>query len=404
MQNGLKRYGLKCFVCMCLVLFPSFAFAQQEENNKPDDYNVRISLLTCAPGTDPYSLYGHTAIRCRAENPHFDYVFNYGVFSFDQPFFIFRFVLGRTDYMSQPIPWEYFCHEYALSGRKVIEQELNLLPDEAKRIMQILITEAQPEHNTYRYDFFRNNCTTKVRDVLERGIEDEIVYAELEEGKGQTYRKMLHMYNQVEPWTSEGQDILLGAEVDTTLSPRATMFLPEWMMKYCEGAVLRDDMNNTRSLVWNTHEVVADGYPVITPFLPMSPVWAAWILFGVLLLIMGFEYLIHYQLWFVDIFVLGVQGIISILLLFLMLISSHPGVHHNWLILLFHPISFYGLVRTVKAAWKRERTLWHACNVVLIISFLVFSAWMPQEFGKIVLPLSLAILTRPVSYLLYYRK
>lgn len=395
MQNGLK--GIVLSLLLLLATIGPWQVCRAESD-------VQVSILTCAPDDDVYALYGHTAIRCKDAATNFDYVFNYGVFSFNQPFFILRFVLGRCDYMLQPVPWDYFVYEYKTRGREVTEQVLNLREEEARTILANLIEEARPENCTYRYDFFRNNCTTKVRDAIERGLNETVVYPELSEAQGTTYRQMLHEYNEVEPWSSEGCDLLLGADVDSVLTQRAATFLPYYYLHFADKAMVRDSINNQRPLVKERRVVVACPPVHVDPFLPLSPQLTAWLLLAVFLLIACLECFLHYQFWIIDALLLSVQGIISLLLLFLMLISAHPGVHQNWLVLLFHPFAFWGLYLTVKAAWKREKTYWHAVNCCLIVAFLVFSAWMPQNFGKIVIPLTLILLTRPVSYMLYYRK
>lgn len=396
MQNGLKR--------LLFVLILTFTLGNVESLFAMDGSKMTVSLITCSPDEDVYSLYGHTAIRCRDNEGEFDYVFNYGVFSFEQPYFILRFVLGSCDYMVQPIPWNFFVHEYESRGRRVIEQVLNLTESEAYRITIQLINESRPENCNYRYDFFRNNCTTKVRDVIENSLDVLVVYPELEELKGCTYRQMLHHYNEVDPWSSEGCDLLLGADVDTLLTQRASTFLPITYMKFVDEAVLRDSINSSRPMVLNKH-VVIEGKPlVIYPVFPLTPTQTFWLLLAIFVLIAMIECALHYQFWIIDVVVLFSQGLIGLLLLFLMVLSSHPGVHENWLVILFNPIALWGLFLTVKAAWKRERSHWHAVNACLIVAFLVFSMWMPQKFGNIVLPLTLILLTRPVSYMLYYRK
>ena len=367
---------------------------------------VRVSLLTCSPGDEAYSLYGHTAIRVENPSENFDYAFNYGVFSFDQPNFIWRFVLGECDYMILPVPWRYFEREYRERGSSVTEQELNLTDAEAEHLMALLLLNSQPENREYRYDFFRDNCTTRVRDMIERVLTDDVVYPDLQndDDKPLTHRRMLHQYNGAEEWSQEGCDILLGAETDTILSQRATMFLPEYMMRYAEGAVIRDSINNVRPLVRQTRIVVPQGEVRPIAFLPYSPkvvTWSLLVLFAALLLV---ERFMHYQLWMIDIAVLLFQGVVGILLLFMMLVSHHPGVHHNWLLWPFTPLALWGMVLVVKAAWRGGRTKWHAFSFAYLTAFLVFSPWIPQEFGNIIVPLTLSLLTRPISYLMAYGK
>jgi hypothetical protein len=98
------------------------------------------------------------------------------------------------------------------------------------------------------------------------------------------------------------------------------------------------------------------------------------------------------------------QGAAGLLRLFMFFFSEHPAVDSNWQIWVLNPIALIALPMVIKAAYRRKKTLWHAAFFVILSTFLVFSPWMPQEFGKLVVPLALTLLTRPISYYLYYRK
>ena len=178
--------------------------------------SIRVTILTCSPGPEVYELYGHTAIRCQAPERGFDEVFNYGVFDMSKPFFAWHFVLGQTDYMVQPIPWRYFVKEYEERGSSITEQELNLTPAEARRLTNRLIENCLPENCEYRYSFLYKNCTTMVRDMVEGTINGRIQYPDTL--PHQTAREILHRYTAEHPWAQEGNDLLLGTEVDTILS------------------------------------------------------------------------------------------------------------------------------------------------------------------------------------------
>ena len=183
-----------------------------EENGQAQD-SIRVSLLTCSPGQEVYSLYGHTAIRCVDFARGKDIVFNYGVFSFSQPYFIWRFVLGQCDYMVDAVYFDGFIRSYTERGSRVTEQILQLSGEEARMMMAYLIWNCRPENREYRYNFLYNNCTTMVRDVIERCVRGRVIYpARLPQ---RTTRDILHEYTQGHPWAAEGDDFLLGSAVDT---------------------------------------------------------------------------------------------------------------------------------------------------------------------------------------------
>ena len=378
------------------VAFVTFftAFSQQLDS-------IRVSLLTCSPGPKVYSLYGHTAIRCQNFTRDLDLVFNYGVFTFDQPHFVWRFILGKCDYMVDAMEWRFFPSEYGQRGSSVTAQVLNLTPLEANRLYLLLIQNLRPENREYRYNFLYNNCTTKVRDVIEEAVEGVVEYPQLQPRR--TYRQILHEYTAGYPWSQEGNDFLLGHDVDTVLSSRAEMFAPEFLMRYADGANIHVSKNDVRPLVSRTEIIVQkkdvptqkDDFPT-----PLE------VCYGVLLcclLVMAIEWKWHRMWWGLDVLLMSFQGLAGLLIAFMFFFSQHPAVGSNWLIWIFNPYPLIGLPVVVKAAIKHKHTPWHAMNFVILTLFILFSPWIPQEFGNMVVPLALAFLSRPVSYLLHYR-
>ena len=364
--------------------------------------SVQVSLLTCSPGTEVYSLYGHTALRCRNFTKQEDLVYNYGVFSFQQPRFVWRFILGECDYILQPVPWPYFIEEYSRRGSLVTEQILDLTSVEANRLSLLLYVNALPENCQYRYNFLYNNCTTKVRDVIERALDGRVEYPHMAEKK--TYRDILHEYVSVDAWAKEGNDALLGADVDTILTDRAAMFAPEYMMHYAQDANIRMANNDCRKLVKKTEIYQPKNHLQKIEKLPFTPLQLATVLLFFSLLVLAVEYKFHFMCWGWDALLLLLQGLSGCLLVFMFLFSEHPGVASNWLVLLLNPLPLFALPSVVKSAINRKRTVWHSFIFVHLTLFIIFSVWIPQNFGDMVVPLALILLTRPISYNLYYRK
>ena len=254
-----KRYVLVLMTVLAVV-----GLRAQTEGD-----SLRVSLLTCAPGTEVYQLYGHTALRVQDEGRGVDAVFNYGVFDFRTPHFTWRFVLGECDYMVAAYPFSAFLQEYEERGSQVTEQVLALNADEKLRLFRNLATNAQPQNRTYRYNFLLNNCTTKARDMVEQAVDGRVVYPKQDEYP--TYREMLHRYTRDYPWAETGNDLLLGAPCDTVLSARACQFLPERLMQDMEEAQIFDKDENRRPLVGETHIILPDA-----PEKRMKPAADSW--------------------------------------------------------------------------------------------------------------------------------
>ena len=382
--------------------------------------SIRVTLLTCSPGQEVYELYGHTAIRIQkalSNSPSkvesneqevtplredtertFDAVFNYGVFDMSKPHFAWHFVLGQTDYMVQPIPWKYFVKEYEERGSSITEQELNLTPEEAQCLTSRLIENSLPENSQYRYSFLYKNCTTMVRDMVENAINGRIQYPDTL--PHQTAREILHLYTADHPWAQEGNDLLLGAEVDTIMSAHAAMFIPDNLMRAFDGAFICTAKGDMRPLV-KQRTVILEAKPqIVEPEFPLLP-WQAMLAFaGLCLFIMLIETWWGRIFWLWDVLLLLSQGTAGTLLTFMFFFSKHPAVDSNWQIWILNPIAFVGVILVIKSAIRHKPTLWYAFQFALLALFLLFSPWIPQVFAKIAVPLALCLLTRPISYYL----
>ena len=423
----------KLAILLCLVSAGFLPSAGAGETLPAAADSIRVTLLTCSPGQEVYSLYGHTAIRCQTQPPSisplegkidpsqpplkgeerkspfkgdseglgdseesFDLVFNYGVFDMTKPHFAWHFVLGQTDYMVQPIPWKYFVREYEASGRSITEQELNLTRAEARRLLSRLLENCLPENRSYRYNFLYGNCTTKVRDMVEGAVRGDILYPDtlLHE----TFREILHHYTADHPWAQEGNDLLLGAEVDTILSVRASLFVPENLMRAFDGAFVCAPNGDLRQLVRKKTVLLEAKPQAAEPEFPLLP-WQALLAFAALcLLVMALEAWLKRLFWLWDVLLLLAVGTAGTLLTFMFLFSQHPAVGTNWQVWLLNPVALVGIPLVIKSAIRHRPTLWYAFQFTVLALFLLFSPWIPQVFAKITVPLALCLLTRPISY------
>lgn len=369
---------------------------------------VEVSLLTCSPGVKSYELYGHTALRVKHGKVGIDAVFNYGVFDYTQSNFTWHFILGKCDYMVMPVSYSVFFREYERRGSSILSQRLNLTQEEAVKLFGLLCENAKPENMVYRYDFYRNNCTTKVRDIVEQAVDGEIVYSEpslhLMYRRRETYREMIHRYTAHSKWCETGQDLLLGCKSDTALSLRAMLFLPECLSEAYEAAEIRSVDKDTRPLVAEHCLLLEKGNQIDEPGFPFSPLQCSVILFAFSLAVLTLEVFFKRQMWLVDVLMFGTVGVAGLLLCFLFCFSKHPTLDSNFLIWLFNPLPLVALYYIVPAARKRRRTLWHGFGFAWLFFFILFMPWVPQDYASGVFPLALSLMTRPISYFLAYRR
>jgi hypothetical protein len=369
--------------------------------------SVRVSLLTCAPGSEIYSLFGHTALRYENPAKGEDWVFNYGMFSFNTPNFVMRFVKGETDYQLGVVPFRYFEGEYAMRGSSVYQQELNLTEKEKENVIRLLRENYLPANRTYRYNYFYDNCTTRARDKVEQGIEGKVVYPK--GVKERSFRQIVREYTDGHEWSAFGIDLCLGSEADEPIDERKQMFSPFYMLEFARGAMIHradtivpfvkeeklllDFSSKDEELFEKDEEV----------FLP-SP-WACALIWWVLTFVvttLGIKNGKVYWLW--DALLFGAQGIGGCVIAFLFFFSVHPTVGSNWMLLMLNPLPLFYLPFMVYKAIKGKKDNFHLINTVVLTLFIVLMPFVQQKFNPTVLPLALNLLTCSVGHLIIYKR
>ena len=363
--------------------------------------SVRISLLTCAPGSEIYALFGHSAIRYENPAKGQDWVFNYGMFSFKEPNFVMRFVKGETDYQLGVVPFRYFETEYAMRGSSVYQQVLNLTDEEKVELISLLEKNYLPRNRVYRYNYFYDNCTTRARDKVEESIQGKVVYPE--NGKEISFRDIIHEFTDGSEWGEFGIDLCLGAEADEPIDERKQMFAPFYMLEAARGAMIHR-ADTVVPFVLEEFKVV-DAVLEDEPAFPLSPMTCAigLLVVTVFMVAWGIRKGRPCLAWNVLLFFL--QGLGGCIVAFLFFFSLHPTVGSNWLLMLFHPLPLLYLPVMVSRGIKGKKDPYHWLNVVLLTSFMILMPFIPQEFNLTVLPLALSLLLVSVGHIyMYYFK
>jgi hypothetical protein len=379
--NALRGVFLVLFL---LLMTPVHAEMTETDVSAMD--SVEISLLTCAPHDEVYSLYGHTAIRYHdLRSKGIDAAFNYGVFNFQAPFFALRFVFGITDYELGAYPYRYFEKEYRHFGSEVVEQVLNLTNEEKMQLKLALSDNLLPENVVYRYNFFYNNCTTKARDIIEQCINGKVEYAD-NKSDTTTYRKTVRYMTRNNPWSQFGNDLLLGIKADQPTTMRQQEFLPANLMHDFDHAKIRSNDGVSRPLVKERRVVVPAGTPIIQEGFPLSPRTCGIIMMiiGMVLFVVQYRLQRIFRLW--DVLLMVLTGTLGIVL-FLMLFSQHPTVSLNLQILLFNPLPWFYLWPVIKGRQTRYWTI----TFVLIILFIIGSIFQHYAEGLWCLALCLLL-------------
>lgn len=363
--------------------------------------SIQFSLLTCAPGTEIYELFGHTALRYQNFSRRLDVVFNYGMFSFNTPNFVFRFVKGETDYQLGVMPYSYFKEEYAVRGSSVYQQVLNLSSSEKQRLLHLLEENYLPENRMYRYNYFYDNCTTRARDQIEKCIEGTVVYPD--SFPNRTFRSIVHEFTVGFAWSELGIDLCLGAEADESIDKRRQMFAPFYMKAYASSAYILGEKGEKRPLILREEQIV-DAEPMRgnSPF--CSPMWCAILLLAVSVGLGWLQWRRRCVYWGWELFIFGLQGVAGCIVAFLFFFSVHPTVGSNWLLALFNPIPLIYLPFMIYFTLKGKKDFYHLLNTVCLTLFIMIFFVSSQEFNLTVLPLALSLLVTSASHLLVMKR
>lgn len=333
--------------------------------------SIQISLLTCSPGKEVWTQYGHTAIRYYDKESGEDLAINYGTFSFDQSYFIPRFVLGMTDYRMGVQPMDTFLSQYSYEGRGVTEQVLRLSAKDKEVICEALQNNLKPENVVYRYNYFFDNCTTRARDMIVNHLHGKVVYPPADQDA--TFRSMIHKWNDKDKWAQFGEDLLLGVNADRKTTKAEQQFLPENLRSDFAKATY-----NGKPLVKETNVLLTAKADTVGPAFPLSPLTVA-ILFAVVsLLMMVFSYRRQqvYRAW--DVALMVISGFLGIVF-FIMIFSQHPCVSLNFILLFFNPLPLFFLYSTIK---KKKVMWWKIWGVLIILGL----------FGSLIQEIPLPIL------------
>jgi hypothetical protein len=360
--------------------------------------SVRISLLTCAPGSEIYALFGHSAIRYENPEKDQDWVFNYGMFSFKEPNFVMRFVKGETDYQLGVVPFRYFETEYALRGSSVYQQVLNLTDEEKVRLISLLEENYLPSNRVYRYNYFYDNCTTRARDKVEESIQGKVVYSETE--KEVSFRDIIHEFTAGSEWGEFGIDLCLGSEADEPIDERKQMFAPFYMMEAARGAMIHR-ADTVVPLVLEEFKVV-DAVLEDEPAFPLSPMTCAMGLLVATAFVVGWGIRKGRPCLAWNVLMFFLQGLGGCIVAFLFFFSLHPTVGSNWLLMLFHPLALFYLPIMIYRGIKGKKDPYHWLNVALLTSFMILMPFISQEFNLTVLPLALSLLLVSVGHIYTY--
>ena len=314
---------------------------------------LEVSLITYGPGETYWERFGHDAIEVRDRSSGEAVNFNYGVFDFDESGFLLNFARGRMHYLMDADLTPQDEQYYRQAGRSVTRQRLALSAPQAAALRDFLLWNLRPENARYDYDYYVANCSTRVRDALDRAL-GGVLKAQLSARPGGlTYRQQTDRLMSAQPWLMLILDLGLGPYADQPLNAWQESFLPGVLQRELRSVQVPDAQGGTQPLV--TREVLVapnrlESPPDTPPDLRL-PLGLAGLVLAALLLaahrgapsvfaLLGSAYLL-------------LAGVVGAILLILWLLTAHHSAWANANLLLFNPL-----------AWLLLPSLWRVRRAV----------------------------------------
>ncbi len=362
---------------------------------------ARISLITCSPGDELYSMYGHSAIRVNDPSYGIDYVFNYGTFNFNTPNFYPKFVRGKLKYQLSVSDFSDFLAAYQYYNRSVYEQNLNLTSSQKNAVFRYLQTNYLPENREYLYDFFFDNCATRIRDVFKKTLQDSLQFDPTVAQKKQSFRQIVGIYQNPFPWADFGVDLAMGVPSDRLANAPEYMFIPDYLEEGFAKARVRDKTGihpfaQPVNVIFNATPPAPATSPGLTPQILL---WTVLVL-GALFTFWQFRQ--KRVTYIFDVVVFGFIGLLGAVVLFLTTGTDHKAFAKNlnllWAIPLHLPVAFL-LLRKNRPDFLK---IYFLLTAGLMGLLLILWRWLPQEYHPAFFPLVLLLGLR--AAFIYYQE
>ena len=327
---------------------------------------AEISVLTCSPGKELYSLFGHTAIRIHDPEQDLDVVFNYGTFDFDTPHFYLKFAQGLLPYQLSTSHFQSFMYSYMMEERSVYSQRLQLDSLQRQKLFDLLLENYKPENRSYLYNFLYDNCTTRVRDILVDCSPAAIDWNTPDLDKN--FWNLLDEYLGASPWVHWGIHTILGQRGNRTATPFQYMFLPDYLMYGLNTATVQGEhLAEKAALLYEAPDREAE-----TPwyFSPLFVFGAGVVLLIVLMWKTQSMGLLNGIAFAAFLF----SGIVGCLLVFLGGFTEHPITAPNWNILWANPLNLFVMPFLLRRQLPRFAAIY--LRVYMLILFVALPVWV----------------------------
>ncbi len=359
--------------------------------------NAQISVITVAPGNELVDSFGHSAFRVRDPFLSVDIVYNYGVYDFNTPNFYAKFAQGKLLYILGVSKFDRFLYSYKIQNRTIVEQILNLSTIQKQAFFEFLQHNAIPENRSYLYDFFFDNCATKLRDVSDEILTDNIALSYDFDESELTFRDLIHKYLDNQAWGKFGIDLALGSVIDRKAAPEEYLFLPDYVFKSFEKGRISE-----KPLV-RAERTLFESAPIDKRTSYTTPL-VAFIALAVFVIVITYRnYKMHSRSKWLDFTLFFFTGVIGLLVLLLWFATDHSATQKNFNFLwAFVPNMFIAflLLKKQLGRWFKKYLIF-----LLILLSITVLIWLLkfQVFSIAIIPILLLLGIRYI-YLIYHIK
>ncbi len=335
------------------------------------DDDAGVWLVTYGPGEIYWQRFGHNAIWIRDPRRQLDHTFNFGFFDFSQQDFFTRFLQGRMLYFSAAQPAQEEFSQYLAENRSIRAQRLNLNGQQREALTRYLLHEVRPENRDYLYDYYDNNCSTRVRDALDFAF-DSLLRDQLATQVGvQSLRDHTRRSTNSVPWLYLFLEIGLGSTVDLPATRWDELFLPSELASTMAEMVFRRDGIEQPAVLEDTWLYRSDSRPIgVRP----ASVWGSYLAATVALLALLFWWswksggpiaMLAVNSWLVF------SGLYGVLLAYFWFATDHHAASLNLNLLIFNPLW------TLLPFWRNKYP--GQCAILLVLFSLagVVMFWLP---------------------------
>ncbi len=378
------KFSFKAIFTLPFLIICSLLQAQLKDNS-----HLRISLVTCGPADELYSIWGHTAIRVIDSSAETDIVFNYGTFDNSDPYFYTKFVRGIMRYSLSGSNYNDFLQEYKEDHRSVIEQVIMLDGEQKERLFNLLKINAAEANRYYNYQFYEDNCTTRAKKIITESTKNTIIFKNILPTTAPTYRELIHqnLTSQHKDWSKFAIDLLLGSNLDKPTTNEQSMFLPDYLMKGFDSAALQQCPLVSEKKIILKESKSSHNRSFITPFVLFSFLALSFIF-------LSFSKNAETQkvLRMADTLFFFSLGLLGILITFVWLGRVDIVCRNNLNILWVWPThAFVAFFPNRNQVW---RTTYFRIAAIVALLILLSWVWLPQQLNYAFAPLLIIIMVR----------